>query len=121
MKFGHEDLEVWQKSVDFAVKVIDVIEEIDLPRKHFKLIDQIESSVTSVASNIAEGKGRNSKREYIQFMYIARGSLYETMTRLEVFRRKQWISNAIYQELEVQGIEIARMLMGLIKSISNSL
>jgi four helix bundle protein len=69
--------------------------------------------------NIAEGKGRFSKKEFVQYLYISRGSLYETMTLLEIFRRKKWISNENYSRIEKQAKEIASMLKGLINSISN--
>jgi four helix bundle protein len=102
MKFAYEDLEVWDKAVDFAVKVIDTVEDMSTDRKHYRLLEQSEASSTSVAMNIAEGKGRFSKKEFVQYLYISRGSLYETMTLLEVFRRKKWISNDRYSELEPQ-------------------
>ena len=51
MAFAFEELQVYQKALDFAVRVIDIIDEIDAPRKHYRLIEQIESSSTSVASN----------------------------------------------------------------------
>ena len=94
IKFSFEDLEVWQKSVDFAVKVIDVIEIINTNRNHYRLIEQLESSVSSISANIAEGKGRNSKKEFIQYLYIARGSLFETITFLTIFYKKNWISSS---------------------------
>ena len=119
-KFGYEDLEVWNRAVDFSVKVIELIETIDTGRKHYRLLEQIESSSTSVSMNLAEGKGRNSKKEFIQFCYISRGSLYETMTLLEIFRRKNWITNYAYSELEKEGIEIVSMIKGLINSLYKS-
>ena len=51
MALAFEELKVYQKALDFAVSVIDVIDEMDTPRKHYKLIEQIEASCTSVASN----------------------------------------------------------------------
>ena len=117
MGFAYENLEVWNKSVEFAVRVIDVVESVETGRKHYRLLEQIEASSTSIALNIAEGKGRYSKKEFIQFLYIARGSLYETMTLLEIFRRKGWISQKDYSALEKEGIEIASMLKGLINSL----
>ncbi|MFA5100106.1 MAG: four helix bundle protein [Candidatus Omnitrophota bacterium] len=51
-------------------------------RKHYRLIENLEASCTSIAFNIAEGKGRFSKKEFIQFLYVARGSLYETVSQL---------------------------------------
>ena len=118
MKFSYEDLNVWNKAVEFAVNVIGVVENISTDRKHYRLLEQIETSSASVSMNIAEGKGRFSKKEFVQHLYVSRGSLYETMTLLEIFRRKTWISNECYSEIEMQGKEIVSMLKGLIKSIS---
>lgn len=120
MKFAYEKLDVWNRSVDFAVLVIDTVENISTDRKHYRLLEQIESSSTSISMNLAEGKGRNSKKEFVQFCYIARGSLYETMTLLEIFRRKKWITDSVYSKLENEGIEIASMIKGLINSLSSS-
>ncbi len=97
--------------------VIDATECIDTSRQHYRLIEQIEASSTSVAMNIAEGKGRFSLKEFKHFCYISRGSLYETMTLLEIFHRKDWISSAKYDELKAEAIEIAAMIKGLINSL----
>ena len=121
MKFGYEDLEVWNRSVDFAVKVIELVETIDTGRKHYRLLEQIEAASTSVSMNLAEGKGRNSKKEFIQFCYVARGSLYETMTLLEIFKRKSWISELDFSSLKAEALEIASMIKGLINSICKSM
>ncbi len=51
MKFGDEDLEVWNRSVDFAVSIIELIENINTSRKHYRLLEQIEASSTSIAMN----------------------------------------------------------------------
>jgi four helix bundle protein len=119
MKFGYEDLDVWNKAAEFAVKVIELVENIFPHRKHYRLLEQVEASSTSISMNIAEGKGRFSKKEFTQFLYISRGSLYETMTLLEIFRRMKWISDRSYSTLETDGKQIASMLKGLINSISN--
>ena len=118
MQFGYENLEVWHKAVNFAVQVINTVDNILTDRKHYRLLEQIEASSSSVAMNIAEGKGRFSKKEFRQYCYIARGSLYETMTLLEIFRRVKWITDNDYSELEFDGKEIASMLKGLINSLS---
>ena len=59
MKFGYENLDVWNRSVDFAVAVIDTVENISTDRRHYRLLEQIEASSTSIAMNLAEGKWRN--------------------------------------------------------------
>jgi four helix bundle protein len=120
MQFGYENLDVWNRAVDFAVRVIETVENISTDRKHYRLLEQIEASSTSVSMNLAEGKGRFSKKEFIQYCYIARGSLYETMTLLEVFRRVKWISDSQFRGLKPDGIEIASMIKGLINSLKKS-
>jgi four helix bundle protein len=117
MSFSFEDLEVYQRALEFSVSVIEVVDKLDTPRKHYRLIEQLESSSTSVALNIAEGKGRFSKREFKQFLYISRGSLYETVAMLKILNQKNWLNESDYNILYSQAEEINRMLSGLIKSI----
>ncbi len=63
-RFSFKDLDLCQKAVEFADGVIDVSENLDSDRRHFRLIEQTESAVTSIAMNIAEGKGRYSNNEF---------------------------------------------------------
>jgi four helix bundle protein len=93
---------------------------IETSRKHYRLIEQLESAATSIPMNIAEGKGRISNKEFIHFLYIAKGSLYETLTLLEIFLMRGWLSKEQFKELGVQSNEIAKMINGLIRSIANS-
>lgn len=117
MRFGYEDLAVWDRAVDFAVRVINIVESLESSRKHFRLLEQIEASASSISMNLAEGKGRFSKKEFTHYCYIARGSLYETMTLLEIFKRKTWISDTEFHNIKSEGIEIASMIKGLINSL----
>jgi len=117
MAFAFEELKVYQKALDFAVSVIEILDEIDAPRKHFRLFEQLEASCTPVASNISEGKGRYSKKEFKQYLYISRGSLYETVTRLQIFHRLNWLKDQHYKELYSDAEEINKMLSGLINSL----
>ena len=117
---SYKDLVVWQKGMAFANDVIQVIEHLETDRKHYRMIEQLEAAVTSIPMNIAEGKGRDSKKEYVHFLHIARGSLYETITLLEIFHMRDWIKPDIFLELEQKSNEIAKMLNGLINAISRS-
>jgi four helix bundle protein len=117
MAFAFESLVVYQRALDFSIAVIDIIDQIKTPRKHYRLIEQLEASCTSVALNIAEGKGRFSKKEFKHFLYIARGSLYETTTMVEIFKRKNWLKKEVYDELYRQVDEINKMLSGLIGAL----
>jgi four helix bundle protein len=118
MAFAFEDLAVYQKSLDLSILVIDAIDDLETPRKHFRVIEQLEASCTSITLNIAEGKGRYSRKEFKQFLYIARGSLYETVTMLKIFKRKNWLKNEVYDILYEKADEVNRMLSGLINSLS---
>lgn len=117
IKFIFEDLLIWNKAVEFARLVIRLTEKIQTNRKHYRLIEQLEAAATSIALNIAEGKGRFSKKEFIQFLYIARGSLYETITLLKIFHKQDWISDTDLELIDCQADEIGKMLSSLIKSI----
>ena len=117
MGFAFEELKVYQKSLDFSVSVIDLVDDLNTPRKHFRLIEQLESASSSITLNIAEGKGRHSKKEFKHFCYIARGSLYETVSMLQILKKKKWIRNKPYEKLYSEANEINRMISGLINSI----
>ena len=110
---SYKNLIVWQKSIEFASSVIDIAENLDTKRKHFRLIEQLEAAATSVSMNIAEGKGRFTKKDYAHFLVIARGSLYETLTLLEIFKLKGWIAEKDFNDLEMKSIEISKMLTSL--------
>jgi len=115
--FSFQDLKVWQKAVSFAEEVILTIDELDSPRKHYRLLEQLEAAATSVAMNIAEGKGRQSTKEFIQFLYIARGSLFEVVTLLIIMERLGWIAQKKVARLQGLAEEIAKMINALVKSM----
>ncbi len=114
---GYEKLLVWQRAIEWACNIINISDELKTDRKHYRLIEQLESASTSVAMNIAEGKGRYSKKEFVQFLFVARGSLYETITLLEIFHRQEWIESTLFRKLKTDATEIAKMLNSLINSI----
>jgi four helix bundle protein len=116
-KFSFKDLIVWQMSIKFANNIIDLTENLNTIKHHFRLIEQMESAATSIPMNIAEGKGRYSRKEFSHFLMIARGSLSETLTLLEIFKFRSWISVDDYNMLEDQANEIAIKLNSLNKSL----
>ena len=92
-KFSFEDLEVWQEAVEFADRCLDVTDRINDTRRHYRLLSQLESAAVSPALNIAEGKGRYSKKEFVQFLYVARvnGRPWRaTQGRPMVSQRRTW-------------------------------
>ena len=120
IEFGYEKLLVWQRAIEWADRVLSIAENIETERKHYRLIEQVEASCTSVPMNIAEGKGRYSKKEFVHFLYIARGSLYETMTILEIFFKRQWIPQEEFIAVKNETREIAKMLNSFITSIKKN-
>ena len=114
--FPFETLDVYQMAVDFADYVLGLLGRIPL-NKHFRLISQTEGAVVSVSQNIAEGKGRFSKKEFIQFLYISRGSLFETITLLEIFRRRKWIGDSDFASLKMKAIQLGKRINSLINSL----
>ena len=120
IEFGYEKLHVWQRAIEWADRVLSIAENIETERKHYRLIEQVESSCTSVPMNIAEGKGRYSKKEFVHFLYIARGSLYETMTLLEIFLKRQWIPQEEFTDIKNETREIAKILNAFINSVKRS-
>ncbi len=109
---SHKDLTVWQKSMDLVVLVYKLMEQ--LPKEErYSLCDQIRRSVVSIPSNIAEGKSRNSIKEYKQFVGIAKGSAAELETQLLICERIGYLDK---EELsEVMGLldEVSKMLAKL--------
>jgi len=119
--FNFKDLLVWQKAMTYSEEVSDLTERIRLAKKFYRAINQLDDSSFSVHSNIAEGKGRYSKKEFIYFLRVARGSLYESVSQLIFFNRKKLISDDELNKLETDANEIAKMLNALINSIERSI
>jgi len=117
MEFAFQKLDVWQLAVEFADTVISATENLQTSRQHYRLIEQLEAASTSVAMNIAEGKGRYSRKEFVHFLYIARGSLYETITLLTIMQRRSWLDAEIVDAITNQADVMARKIAGLINSL----
>lgn len=121
MELGFKKLDVWNKAIDFADSVINLTENLNTHSKHYRLVEQVEACSASVSANIAEGKGRNSNKEFIQFLYIARGSLYETISFLSLFEKRKWITKKQLDEIEGGAVELASMIKGLINAIAKNI
>jgi four helix bundle protein len=115
MPFMFENLEVYQKSVDLAEKVINLTEEF--PKGYYFLTDQLNRASLSIATNIAEGNGRFTKRDRQNFFIIARGSVQECIPLLEIAKRKQLVSDDKLSDLFNQLEVISKMLSGLINGL----
>ena len=87
-----KDLIVWQKAIILVEEVYHLLR--NLPNdERYALSDQIRRSVVSIPSNIAEGRGRNSEKEFVRFLNIANGSAYELETQLILCQRLGYLNN----------------------------
>ncbi|HEY2866379.1 MAG TPA: four helix bundle protein [Pyrinomonadaceae bacterium] len=86
--------------------------------EQFGLCSQIRRAVVSIPSNIAEGQGRNSKKEFIYHLSVAYGSLMEAETQIQIAVNLSYVSQAEADKLITQAAEIGRMLNGLSKSLA---
>ncbi len=119
-KQGFRSLLVWQKARDLAVEIYEWTRQ-DPIAKDFGFADQLRRAAVSVPSNLAEGDERSSDREAIRFFYIAKGSLAELMTQLEIANRIGYLSTEQWTLLDDKCGQIGRMLGALIKARSRSL
>jgi len=114
---GFKKLTVWQKAYDFALMVYKYTQEFP-SSELYGLTSQIRRATVSISANIAEGSERQHKKEFLQFLSIARGSLAEVETYLMLVKDLSYISEDRFVELEKQRQEIGRLLRGLYKSLS---
>ena len=115
MEKPHKRLKAWQLGMDIAVDVYKTSERFPAEER-FGLTSQMRRSGVSVPSNVAEGAGRNTKKEFINFLHIAQGSLSELDTQLELSRRLEFIDEDTWKWLDDKLIEEDKVLSGLIRS-----
>jgi len=114
--FPFERLEVWNLSVDFADYILEILTTFP-ENRYLRLIGQMEAAVASIAQNIAEGKGRQYNKEFVQYLHIAEGSLFEVLTLTELFKRRKLFADEEAANIREQAIIIDKKLRGLIKSL----
>ena len=115
----YRELIVWQKAMSLVLKLY--AETKFWPKEEvYGLTSQIRRCAVSVPSNIAEGYGRNSTGDYIRFLQIASGSLYEFQTQFEISFRLNYLSEEKYIEINSLSIIIEKMLSSLISKVKNS-
>ena len=116
MEFHFEKLTVWQDAMVLVAKVYEMTRT--LPKEErFGLIDQLRRAAVSIAANIAEGRGRYHPKEFIQFLYVARGSLYETITLIKTAAALTYLEPRECTVLLGQCQMIGSKLSGLINSL----
>ena len=116
---SYRDLIVWQKSLKLVTDLYKSTKSFP-KNETYGLTAHIRKTAVSVPSNIAEGYGRGSKSDYVRFLKIARGSLYELQTQLEISLNLEYLSKDVFEVLANQVNEIERMLNSLVKKVQSS-
>ena len=114
---SYRDLIVWQKAMAL-VKLVYETTSLFPKQEQFGLTSQLRRSSVSVPSNIAEGSGRGTTLDYVRFLQIARGSLFEAPTQLELAIQLQFTTSETVKELSFLSNEIERMLNSMITKLS---
>ena len=116
----YRDLEVWQQAMDLAVACYQATKAF--PRDElFGLTSQIRRAASSIPANIAEGQGRRTTKEFLNFLSIARGSLKEVETHLILSSRIGLLTTQMLELLLIKTDSISRMMTGLRRSLENRL
>lgn len=111
-----KDLDVWRRSHSLVLEIYKLT--VQFPRdEKYGIIDQLRRAAYSVPANIVEGQSRNTTKEYLSFLYNARGSVEEVRYFLLLSADLGYINNDIHQKFELKYEIVSKMLNGLIKSL----
>lgn len=114
------DLIAWQKGMALVVDIYRATESFPSTER-YRLVDQLCRAVVAIPSDIAEGKGRLSKKEFVQMLARARGSSYEIQTQLEAAHKLGYLADAAFDDLMEKASEVSRLLNGLIKNLQKQI
>lgn len=116
---SYRDLLIWQKGMSLVVDIYSMTNKYP-SSEQFTLVNQTRRSAISIPSNIAEGYGRNSTSDYIRFLNISRGSLYELQTQVEIAVNLNYIPRKVFMTIYEKTEELSKMIGVLIKKVEIS-
>ena len=116
-----EEIEAWMAARALVNCVYGVIRANDSFRKDFRLVNQIQSAAVSSMSNIAEGFARQSNKEFIQFLFIAKSSAAEVQSQLYVALDQNYITQEAFNEIYEHAERVSKLTSGFIKYLKTSL
>lgn len=120
MSDSYRDLVVWQKAMALVTAIYRATDAFPA-RERYGLTNQVCRAAVAIPSDIAEGKGRISKKEYVQMLARARGSSYEVQTQLEIAHNLEFLETAAFEALAEKAAEVGRLLNGLITKIQQQI
>lgn len=112
----YRDLSAWQRAMDLVESVYRAVEK--WPKdEQYGLTSQVRRAVVSIPANIAEGQGRGSRNEFLRFVMIANGSLYELETHIMIAKRIGYLHPRVCDQIMEDAAEVGRILHGLMRSL----
>ena len=117
---SYKDLIVWQKSIALVTEIYKLTKTFPAEEK-FGIVNQLNRAVVSIPANIAEGWGRESSKNYLQFLRISRGSLMETETLLVISKNLNYIDDENFRMISEKLDETGKILQGLIKGVQQKI
>ena len=116
----YKDLIAWQKSIALVTSVYSLTKNFPSDER-FRIVSQLNRAVISVPANIAEGWGRESTKNYLQFLRTPRGSLMEVETLITISGNLKYVNEQEYLKANKQIDEVGKILQGLIKSVQQKI
>ncbi len=117
---SYKELIVWQKSIELVTEVYSLTRNFPSEEK-FGIVNQLNRAIVSVPSNIAEGWGRESSKNYLQFLRTSRGSLMEVETLILISKNLCYINEKEFEKITIGIEEVGKILQGLIKSVQQKI
>lgn len=117
---SHRDLVAWQKAIELVVRIYEISKTFTR-EEIYRLTSQMRRAAVSIPANIAEGQGRRVAGEYLHFLGIARGSLLELDTHLEIAKSPGFLEESCHYDLRMRLQEVGRLINGLMRSLTSNI
>jgi len=114
--FRFENLEIWKKSIEIAERLFNIADDFERI-KLYKFTEQLRGAALSISNNIAEGSGSNSKKEFVQFLNIAKRSCFENANMAILFEKRGYIQTQYKQAILSELEDLCRMISSFIRSL----
>jgi len=114
--FRFQNLEIWQKAVKIGIELFDIADDLEKRHLH-RFAEQLRAAGLSMSNNIAEGSGSISKKEFGQFLNVARRSTFENANMIIIYHMRELISGEQKEHLLDELDELCRMISGFLRSL----
>jgi four helix bundle protein len=115
---NYRELKIWQRSMDFVVRIYEV--SADFPKEErYGLTSQLRSCAVSIPSNISEGAGRSTNKQFKRFLEFSMGSANEAQTQIELASRVKYLQKEIADSLVDEALQIYKMILSFYNSLKD--